>query len=93
MKNTYYRIDLWEEQEMEYGIGAVHVCDTFWQPEKIKEMISNWRVMENLKEINVINVIKRLDGSYYINQVSGYTYNTGMYCYMVFPDGALQRAI
>ena len=93
MKNTYHRIDLWEEQQMEYGIGAVHVCDTFWLPEKIKEMISNWRVMENLKGINVLNVIKRLDGSYYLNQVSGYTYGTGMYCYMVCPDGALQRAI
>ena len=93
MNNTYHRIDLWEEQKMECGISAVHVCDTFWPPEKIKEMISNWRVMENLKGINALNVIKRLDDTYYLNQVSGYTYNTGMYCYVVCRDGALQRVI
>lgn len=93
MKNTYYAISLWEDQQMRYGIGAVHVCDTFWLPEKIKEMISNWHVMENLKGINGLEVIKRLDGSYYLNQVSGYTYNTGMYCYIVNPDGSLRREV
>lgn len=93
MKNTFYPIDLWEEQEMKYGIGLVHIRDTFWYLDEIKRKISNWRVMEKLKGINGLHVIKRLDGSYYLNQISGYTLNIGAYCYMVYPDGTIKREI
>jgi len=93
MKNTAYHIDLWEERQMEYGIGIVRLCDIYWWPERIKKSVSNWRMMEKLKGINGLHVIKRMDGSYYLNSISGYTYDKGMYLYMVHPDGTLTREI
>ena len=93
-----YKIELWEETKMQYGIGSVKKMETRWTLEKIKELCCNASVLENLKKellngINGIHVIEMLDGTFYINQFGGYTNRTGLFGFMVNPDNTLARFI
>lgn len=86
-----YHVDLWEEQQMQFGIGTVKVRDDYTTMDRIKEICCNPESLKKLKGISGIHVIKTMDGRYYINQISGYNNVIGAYCYMVHPDGKLTK--
>lgn len=86
-----YKVDIWKEKPMRYGTGLERMHDAFWSMDKLKEMCCNVKVLDGLKGINTINVIKRLDGTFYINQISGYTIRSGLYGYLVKSDSSLER--
>ncbi len=86
-----YKVDLWQEKAMRYGTGLERMHDAFWAMDKLKETCCNAKVLDALKGINAINVIKRLDGTFCVNQISGYTISTGLYGYLVKPDNSLER--
>ena len=87
-----YHVDLWEERKMQFGIGTTRLQEFYATKEKIKELCFNSETMRNVKGINGIHVIKLLDGRYYLNQIRGYNGYIGAYCYMVHPDGHLEKA-
>lgn len=86
-----YTIDLWKENSTRYGIALDHMHSVYWTMDKLKEMCCNADVIKNLKGINTITVIKQLDGTCWVNQVSGYTMKTGLYGYLVKLDNSLER--
>lgn len=86
-----YKIDLWQEKAMRFGIGLERLHNAFWTIGKLKETCCNAKVIDGLKGINAINVIKRIDGTFCINQISGYTCDSGLYGYLVKPDNTLER--
>ena len=92
-KNNSYEIDLWEESEARFGIALNRLLETYWSTDKIRDTVSNWKIAKNIKGVTALHIVKRLDGSFFLNQISGYTDSTGMYCYMVGQDGKLVREI
>lgn len=87
----FYHVNLWQENKMQYGDGIVKLFDTLWTMDKIKRLCSNADVLRNLKGINGIHIIQRFDGSFFINQISGYTDDTGLYGYSVGKNNSLLR--
>lgn len=88
-----YKIGLWKETKMPFGIGLERLHDERWPKDQLNEKCCNAKVIDRLKGINAIYVIKRLDGTFYVNQVCGYTDVTGLYGYTVNPDNTLDRFI
>lgn len=86
-------VDWWEERRMEYGIGTTKIADTTRSVETLMHFCTNAYLLTPLKGVNGVQLIHTLDDKYVINQISGYTYATGMYCYMVQPDMTLERVI
>ena len=64
----YFKIHLTEEKNFPYGIGTEKICDTLWSEEKLFDFCVNPSALWfnfDLREINGINVIKRLNGEFY----------------------------
>ena len=91
----YFKINLWEEKTFAFGDGIDKLFDTLWTFEKIKMLCYNFYILNdfNLPEINQINIIKRKDGSFYINQISGYNEEFGMFGFSVDSHNQLKKFI
>ena len=91
----YFKINLWEEKTFSFGDGINKLFDTLWTFEKIKSLCYNFYILNdfNLKEINQINIVKRKDGMFYINQISGYNNKLGLFGFLVNPDNSLKKFI
>ena len=91
----YFKINLWEEKTFSFGDGIDKLFDTFWTFEKIKSLCYNFYVLNNfnLKEINQINIIRRKDGMFYINQISGHNNKLGLFGFFFFFFNSLKKFI
>lgn len=87
-----YNVNLWEERVMPFAIGIVKDCDTLWARETIYSTCVNGFAIKGVKGINGIHVVKTLSGNYWVNQISGYTADRGMYCMLVNKDGTMKSA-
>lgn len=88
-----FHVNLYEEKEMQFDAGLVKDSEFLSTLENIKKHFSNSQVMDKLADVTAINAIKRLDGTYYINQLSGYSFEYGTFCYLVNLDGTLTKAL
>lgn len=91
----YLKIDLWEERTFCFEDGIQRLFNTMWTFEKIKNLCYNFYILNNfnLKDINQINIIKRKNGTFYINQISGYNEELGLFGFLINPDNSLKKFI